>query len=130
MGMTERTFRLILGGTLLLILLSGRVELLYMYIGIVSLEGLTNWRIPVLISKLRYGQEHRDPSGHVTSKTKYPVDAERVLRLVIAAILMCSIILFPKTLWFVPWFVGFALTMAGMTGICPMCIFFKKLGFK
>jgi hypothetical protein len=130
MGMTERTFRLILGGTLLLILLSERVAFLYVYIGIVALEGLTNWRIPLLISKLRYGREPSDPPGHVTSRTKYPVDAERVLRLVIAAILMCSVILFPKTIWFVPWFVGFALTMAGMTGICPMAIFIKKIGFK
>ena len=130
MGMTERTFRLILGGTLLLILLSEQVAFLYVYIGIVALEGLTNWRIPLLISKLRYKQENSDTSEQITSTVKYAVDAERVLRLVIAAILICSLVLFPKILWFVPWFVGFALTMAGMTGICPMAIVFKKIGFK
>ena len=128
--MTERTFRLILGGTLLLILLSEQVAFLYVYIGIVALEGLTNWRIPLLISKLRYKQENSDTSEQITSTVKYAVDAERVLRLVIAAILICSLFLFPKILWFVPWFVGFALTMAGMTGICPMAIVFKKIGFK
>jgi hypothetical protein len=130
MGMTERTFRLILGGTLLLILLSDRVALLYVYIGIVSFEGLTNWRIPLLISKLKYKQENSDTSEQITRTVKYAVDAERMLRLVIAGILICSVVLFPKVLWFVPWFVGFALTMAGMTGICPMCIFFKKMGFR
>jgi hypothetical protein len=128
--MTERTFRLILGGTLLLILLSERVALLYVYIGIVSFEGLTNLRIPLLISKLGYGREYSNSSGQETSKSKYSIDAERMLRLVIAAILICSLFLFPKILWFVPWFVGFALTMAGMTGICPMAIVFKKIGFK
>jgi hypothetical protein len=128
--MTERTFRLILGGTLLLILLSESIFLLYLYIGVVAFEGLTNWRIPQLISKLRYGKGHSDPSGRETSKATFNIDAERVLRLVIAAILIVSVFLFPKVLWFVPWFVGFALTMAGMTGICPMAIFIKKMGFK
>jgi len=44
--MSESSFRLILGGTLLLILISERVCLLYVYIEIVVLEGLTHWRIP------------------------------------------------------------------------------------
>jgi len=128
--MSERFFRLILGGTLLLILLSERIELLYVYIGIVLLEGLTNWRIPLLISKLAYGPELRDPPGEVSFRSRFNIDAERILRLVIAGILMLSIFLFPGTLWFIPWFVGFALSMAGMTGICPMAIFIKKVGFR
>jgi hypothetical protein len=128
--MSERNFRLILGGTLLLILLYGRVDLFYVYIGVVAFEGLTNWRIPLLVSKLRYGREIRDSSGRAACINKYNFDAERALRLIIAGFLIVSLVLFPKVLWFFPWFMGFALTMAGMTGICPMAIFIKKMGFK
>ena len=128
--MSERLFRLILGGTLLLILLSERVGLLYAYIGIVAFEGLTNRRIPLLISKLRYGSGYRDLSGDMSCIAKYNVDAERVLRLMVVAFLAISLFIFPRILWFIPWFVGFALSMAGTTGICPMCIFLKKIGFK
>jgi hypothetical protein len=128
--MSERVFRLILGGTLLLILLLERVDLMYVYIGIVAFEGLTNWRIPILISKLRYGRAYRDLTGGAAGTSKYNFDAERVLRLVIVVFLVVSFFLFPKVLWFFPWFIGFALSMAGMTGICPMAIFIKKLGFK
>jgi hypothetical protein len=127
--MSERGFRLILGGTLLLVLLSERADLMYVYIGIVALEGLTNWRIPILISKLRYGRAYREP-GCAVGTHKYNFDAERALRLVIVVFLVVSYFLFPRGLWFFPWFVGFALIMAGMTGICPMAIFIRKLGFK
>jgi hypothetical protein len=127
--MSERVFRLILGGTLLLILLSERVDLMYVYIGIVAFEGVTNWRIPTLISKLRYGKAYREPEC-ADGTHKYNFDAERILRLVIVVFLVVSYFLFPKGLWFFPWFVGFALAMAGMTGICPMAIFIRKLGFK
>jgi hypothetical protein len=128
--MSERVFRLILGGTLLLILLSERVDLMYVYIGIVAFEGLTNWRIPILISKLRYGRTYRELTRNAADTYKYNFDAERILRLVIVVFLVASYFLFPKELWFFPWFVGFALAMAGMTGICPMAIFIRKLGFK
>ncbi len=127
--MNERLFRLILGGALLLVLLSERADLFYLYIGIITFEGLTNWRIPLLISKIRYGQGCCDRSDGGSMAFKYNVDAERILRLVIAGILAASLFL-PKTLWFIPWFVGFALSMAGMTGICPMAILIKKIGFK
>jgi Inner membrane protein YgaP-like, transmembrane domain len=128
--MSERIFRLILGGTLLLFLVYERVDLLYAYTGVVVFEGLTNWRIPMLISKVRYGSEFRDPSVGVAKIFKYKFDAERALRLVLAGFLVVSLVLFPKVLWLFPWFMGFALSLAGMTGICPMAIFIKKMGFR
>ncbi|OGW53796.1 MAG: hypothetical protein A2Z46_09535 [Nitrospirae bacterium RBG_19FT_COMBO_55_12] len=128
--MSERTFRLILGGTLLLLLFWERLDVLYVYIGIVAFEGLTNLRIPVLISRLRYGRAYLDPAECVVGTHKYDFDAERVLRLVIVVFLVVSLFVFPKSLWFFPWFVGFALFMAGITGICPMAMLIKKLGFK
>jgi hypothetical protein len=84
----------------------------------------------LLISKLRYGPAYRDLSQGESGAYRHNFDAERALRLVIAVFLTVSFFFFPKVLWFFPWFLGFALTMAGLTGICPMCIFFKKMGFR
>jgi hypothetical protein len=128
--MSERVFRLILGGTLLLFLFWERVDLLNVYIGVVAFEGVTNWRIPILISKLRYGPAYGEPAKGGAGAYKFNFEAERALRLVIVIFLVVSFFLFPQALWFFPWFVGFALSMAGITGICPMAIFIKKLGFK
>ena len=33
-------------------------------------------------------------------------------------------------LWIVPWFIGFALFGAGLSGICPMVLGLKRLGFR
>ncbi len=65
-SMSERFFRLLLGVTLLIILFFEWHDLLYVYIGIITFEGLTNWRIPNLILKLRHGpaylEIHRERS--------------------------------------------------------------------
>lgn len=127
--MSERVFRLLLGAILLIILFFEWNNLLYVYIGIITFEGLTNWRIPSLISKLRHGPAYREiPTD--AQKNRYSFEAERAFRLVIAILLLVPVFIFPTALWFFPWFVGFALFMAGITGICPISISFKKLGFR
>lgn len=128
--MNERIFRLLLGVTLLLILFFEWNDLLYVYIGIITFEGLSNWRIPTLISKLRHGPAYFVIAVDAPRTYKYNFEAERAFRLVIAAFLVVSCCVFPKTLWFFPWFMGFALSMAGITGICPISLSFKKLGFR
>ncbi len=128
--MNERIFRLLLGATLLLILFFEQNDLLYVYIGIITFEGLSNWRIPTLISKLRHGPAYFEIAANAPGTYKYNFEAERAFRLVIAFFLFVPCCIFPRTLWFFPWFVGFALFMAGITGICPLSISFKKLGFK
>jgi hypothetical protein len=120
---------LILGGTLLLFLYLQRTDLLYVYICIIAFEGLTNWRIPILISKVRYGYASRDTAEAAVGTYRYNFESERALRLAVAVCLVVFV-LFPKGLWFFPWLLGFVLTMGAMTGICPGAIFFKKLGFK
>src|SRR3990172_6491369 len=128
--MSERIFRLLLGATLLVILFFEWNDLLYVYIGIITFEGLTNWRIPNLISKLRHGPAYLEIPTDAPRTGRYNFEAERAFRLVIAGLLLVSCCVFPKTLWFFPWFVGFALFMAGITGICPISISFKNLGFR
>ncbi|HEY6010135.1 MAG TPA: DUF2892 domain-containing protein [Nitrospirota bacterium] len=128
--MSERTYRILLGITLILIQLVGSSALLYGYIGLLIFEGVTNWRIPLLVSRLRKGRELLAQEQLVWKASRISFDVERALRLVIAALLVLSLIVFPDALWFIPWFLGFALTMAGITGVCPMAMALRKAGFR
>jgi hypothetical protein len=58
------------------------------------------------------------------------LDAERVLRLIIAGLLAAGHLAWPGTLWFLPWFVGFALAGAGLSGLCPMVLMLRGLGLR
>lgn len=128
--MTERFFRFILGTTLILFLYMGWDRAVYGYIGVLLLEGITNWRIPLLVSRLRYGSSSVQASETEARARTLGFEAERALRLVVAGLLIISYVLFHEALWFFPWFVGFALVMAGISGICPMAMILRKTGFK
>lgn len=125
--MSERIFRLIQGACLLLLLFLQNESLIHAYIALLLFEGITNWRIPILVSKLRYGEfrESTEPGCQ-----GIPFDAERALRLVVAGLLIISYVLFPSLLWFFPWLVGFMLFMAGITNICPMAMMLRWVGFR
>ena len=130
--MNERIFRIILGTVLLLSLYFELRQVIYGYILLLFFEGATNWRIPILVSRMR-----GDPNAVAAECALSPGDgarinfeAERALRLAVAALLVVSYVVFPKQLWFFPWFIGFALFGAGLSGICPMVMGFRWLGFR
>ena len=128
--MSERMYRFILGMALILLLYLQADALVYVYIGILLFEGLTNWRLPLLVSKLRFGAGVRAADVLHPDCARIPFDAERVLRLVVAVLLMLSFVLFTEQTWFFPWFIGFMLFMAGLTNICPMVMGLRWLGFR
>lgn len=128
--MTERTFRVVLGIFLLVLLYFEQAALIYLYIGILVIEGITNWRVPIILSRLRYGLAYQDLPAAAPGTYRFGFEAERALRMVIALFLVVSYIIFHEALWFFPWFIGFALTMAGITGICPMAILMRQAGFR
>ena len=128
--MTERSFRFILGISLLVLLYFHLDIGIYIYIGILLFEGLTNWRIPILASRLRYGAAY-NPQDLVRAECPaITFDAERTLRLIVAGLLVVTFVLFKEQVWFFPWFIGFMLFMAGMTNICPMVMGLRWLGFR
>jgi len=127
--MSERVFRLILGIGLLIILMLDIPELIYAYIGLLLFEGVTNWRIPILISKVRYGADYMT-AVNACGGVKTSFEAERVLRLLVVLLLVLSYIMFYEVLWFFPWFIGVMLLLAGLTNICPMVMALRWIGFK
>ena len=128
--MSERVFRFILGASLIFLLYLQADQLVYVYIGVLLFEGATNWRVPLLVSRLRYGADFRAQDVLSPGCSRIPFDAERVLRLIVALLLILTFMLFPEQTWFFPWFIGFMLFMAGMTNICPMVIGLRWMGFR
>jgi len=133
--MTERTFRIIFGALLLAGLYLEWPALVWTLVGILLFQGVTNWRIPKLLSRLRYGTEvpigaccRSNPAGGPPSR--YHIEAERLLCLVVAALLAPTYGPWNAQLWVVPWFIGFALIGAGLSGMCPMILALKRLGFR
>jgi TctA family transporter len=129
--MTERTFRIILGAILLAALYFDWRLVIYGYIVVLIFEGITNWRIPILVSRLQGNPDAGSACAMSPGdQARINFEAERALRLVVAAFLVVSYILFNKELWFFPWFIGFALFGAGLSGICPMVMGFRWVGFR
>lgn len=132
--MNNHTYRLLLG-TLILISLYFELDyLMYSLIVIMLLEGITNWRIPLLAQKLR-GRPNpiAETSDSLTPSHRgyrFNIEAERVWRLVVASMLLITYGLFFKHLWFFPWFMGFAIFGAGVSSVCPVLIGIKWIGYK
>ncbi len=127
--MTERTFRILLGSVLIALLYFGRSEWIAAYIIVILFEFATNWRIPVLVSRFRFGDEkYAGPT--FAGNTRFNFEAERALRFVVAVFIGVSIWVVGDPLWFFPWFVAFMLLGAGLTNICPMGMALRRIGFK
>jgi hypothetical protein len=138
--MTERTYRIFLGAALLVILylsaIYERNDLIYAYIGVLFFEGITNWRIPTIASALQNkilvnpATLIHNHSENNSAPIFFSFEAERVLRLVMALLLVLPFILSIEFLWVLPWFIACMLLLEGVTDICPMLMFFRWLGFK
>ena len=127
--MSERFFRLILGVSLMIFLYFEMLYAEYVYIGVLMFEAVTNWRFPLLVSKLRYGNQYLNHVDEGNLSAKFPFEAERMLRLVVVVFVALSFI-YPEVLWWLSWFAGFMLMLAGITSICPMVMFFRWAGFR
>ena len=80
--MTERAYRIILGATLLGLLFLKWEFAIYAYIGLLIFEWATNLRIPILVSRLRFGSKYNTENLASSACSKTPFDAERALRLI------------------------------------------------
>jgi hypothetical protein len=130
---TERTFRLIVGLALLVLLYFEIHYAVVVLIALMVFEGVTNLRVPVMLSRWR-GTPHLATAncnpGTAVPIYKYSFEAERMLRLIVAALLILGYVMFPEALWFLPWLLAFAVLGAGVSGVCPCVLGLKKCGFR
>lgn len=130
--MTDRQFRLGLGATLLACLYYDQLTLASCLVGYLVFEGITNWRLPLVIARLR-NQPLESRSEQILVgdvAIRFSFDAERALRLLVASSLIVSLFVLPHALWWLAWFVGFAMLGAGISGVCPMLTVLKMAGFR
>jgi len=128
--MSERIFRLVLGASLLLMLYLDLEAGIYTYIALLIFEGITNWRVPILVSRARFGDRFETEKMLSAGCAETGFDAERALRLIVATMLVISYVMFREQVWFFPWFIGSMLLLAGITNICPMVMALRWLGFR
>jgi hypothetical protein len=127
--MSDRAYRLSVGVLLLIGLYFELPVLIYSIIGIALFEAVTNLRIPIIVEKIT-GHKVVNESDGFNFKQRFNFDAERVWRLILAAVLIVVYVLFYDQLWYVAWFLGFAILGAGLSGVCPMFITIKWAGFR
>ncbi len=131
-SLSNRLYRLIFGAILLLALYFDAIQVVYALVSLTAFEAVTNLRIPLLVSRLRYHNDGIPDEGSlgIQFRTRTSFEAERGFRLSVAAMLAISVFIFPDALWFIPWFMGFAILGAGVSGVCPMFLTLKWAGLK
>jgi len=130
--LSNRLYRMIFGAILLLALYFDATQVVYALVGLAAFEAITNLRIPLLVSRLRNGNDGDPDEGSlgIQFHTRTTFQAERAFRLSVAAILAISLFAYPDELWFFPWFMGFAILGAGVSGVCPMFLGLKWAGLR
>ena len=127
--MTNRMYRLLVGVIILTGLYFELPMVMYVLIGVVLFEGVTNLRIPIITQKLSGHAAVEKPDGF-QFKVRFNFDAERAWRLILGGVLLVVYVLFYDKLWFIAWFMGFAILGAGLSGVCPLFISLKWAGFR
>ena len=131
--MSNRVYLFIVGLCILTALYMELDILIYMLVAILILEGVTGVTILWLSKKIREVQLESELLQS-SSETKFNFDAFRLLRIIIAVVVLASYVAVHEynidMLWFFPWFFGFTLLGAGVSGVCPVYIAIRWLGFK
>ncbi|MHB8253694.1 MAG: hypothetical protein ACYDEV_08340 [Acidiferrobacter sp.] len=134
--MSDRTYRLILGALLLTALYTDTPGIILGLIALLVAEGVSNTRIPELVTRLRQRWGFVStacPAGTPTmggNSPRFRFEAERAWRLVVAVLLLIGLLGLHSILWFLPWFMGFGIFGAGVSGVCPILTSIEWLGFR
>lgn len=130
--MSHNFYRFFIGILLLIFLYFKLDAWLWGLIAVLLLEGVTPLRIPKLIMPV-YNSLRTSPipqPAQPTACTPLGLTAERMMSLLLGLSLVVSYFMFNHMLWFVPWFIVFALVGSGASGFCPMLIALRRIGFK
>ncbi len=128
--MTEPRYRILFALILLISLYYHWQFLIYLQILVLIIEAYTNRFIAERYDSWRQ-QTTVKRQIEVTQHTiRIDFEADRITRFAIAVLLLISVGLFPQALWFLPWFIGFNIALAGLFNYCPTTMLFQKLGLR
>lgn len=131
--MSERVFLFVVGAFILTSLYFEIEMMIYILCLWLLFEAITDIRITTLSQKL---MSKTVPAGLTVFQTqnRFYFDALRAWRITTPVLLGGAFILMNEyhidVLWFLPWFMGFAIMGAGVSGICPMILLIRWLGFR
>jgi len=131
--MSERIFLFIVGAFILISLYVEIDLLIYCLCIFLLFEGITDIRLTTLSQKM---MNKTVPAGLTVFQTKlrFDFDSFRAWRIMVPFMLGGSFVLLNEhqieILWFFPWFMGFAIMGAGVSGVCPMVLLIRWVGFK
>ncbi|MDH5710210.1 MAG: hypothetical protein OEZ15_00895 [Gammaproteobacteria bacterium] len=131
--MSDRVYLFLVGLYMLIALYFELHLMIYILVGIMLIEGITGWTLPLVTQKLIKA----DVDTGLLKLAKEPIfqfSAFRMMRLSLSSVILVSYIAVHEynieVLWFFPWFLGFAVLGAGVSGVCPVYLALRWLGFK
>ena len=131
--MSDRTYLFVVGMYILTALYLGEDVLIYVLACVMLLEGISGLTITGLSQKARNVMLD---SGLLQYDTVPVINFEafRALRIFFALVMTIAYAAVNQfnveVIWFLPWFFGFAMLGAGISGVCPVLLAIKKAGFK
>ena len=129
--MTERAYRIIIGILIIVFLFFHIDYAMWSLMLLMSFEALTNWRVPIITSKILYPNDVIIVSEGENQNSTVNYEAERMLRWVAMTLMLMGMVNYTEDLfWYLPWLVGLMLLISGVTGICPMVMALRKIGLK
>ena len=131
--MSERLYLFTYGACILLALYLTNNYLFYGLSLFLLLEGISGIRLTRIIQKARHVT--LDPDMVISeSQTRFGIDVLSAWRVSVAIVMLTSYVLIHEygyeMLWFIPWFLGFAIMGAGATRVCPVLFWLHRVGFK
>lgn len=130
--MSERFFLFFVGAYILTALYIDVEIMIYLLCLWLLIEAITDIRLTSLTQKLIHKPL---PVGLTLFQThpRFDFDALRAWRISVAIMLGISFLSLNEydieVVWFVPWFMGFAILGAGVSGVCPVLLLLRWLGF-
>ena len=128
--MKHRLYNLVIGGSILGGLYFSLPLIIYTLVALLLFEGITGILFTRILGKLKISYLDNEIMNFTPKTQRFSFQSERAWSLLVGLIFIISYILFFEILWFIPWFMGFAILGAGVSGVCPMLIAFKFMGFK
>lgn len=131
--MNERNYFLFIGLSILFALYFEIEMLIYLLCLLLMVEGVTNVRLSTFSQNFFKINLFTGLTVFKT-ETRFNFDSFLVWRILIAIMLGGSFTLLNyynlEVIWFVPWFIGFVILGAGMSGICPALLAIRWVGFR
>lgn len=131
--MSDRFYLFTVGSYILTALYLEINVMIYALVVVLLIESIFGFTIPLLTQKIR-GVEVESRLLQYTKPGKFNFEALRVLRMFLGIVLFASYLAVHEynieMLWFFPWFFGFAVLGAGVSGVCPLYLVIRWLGFK